>query len=258
MLFTLSKLVSWIANPGFLLVLIVIGGLVVSALRRRRSGLWLAWIGALGLLAIALLPVDGWVMAPLENRFPAIRELPPRVDGIIVLGGAIEPILTAAHGMPALNDAAERVTSFVKLARLFPDAKLVFTGGSGSFGGGPPEADAAKQMLGDLGLDTGRVRFEGQSRTTFENAIDSKELVDPKSGEIWVLITSAYHMPRAVGVFRHAGWPVLPYPVGYKTGVRHIAGIGLSLTYLDAALHEWVGLLAYRLLDRTDALFPGP
>ena len=205
MFFTIAKILSWFTEPSFILVALIFGWLVLSALRLRRLGMVLAWIGAAGLLAASFLPIDTWVLAPLENRFPAVHDMPDPIDGIIVLGGAIDPRLTAAHGMTALNNAAERITAFVALARRYPKAKLVFTGGSGSLGGGPREADAAERLLGELGLDTARVQFERESRDTYENAIFSKRLAMPEPGERWILVTSASHMPRAVGIFRRAG-----------------------------------------------------
>jgi uncharacterized SAM-binding protein YcdF (DUF218 family) len=258
MLFVLAKIVSRLVEPGSILTILIVGGLVLSVLGLRRLGSWFLWIGAASLLAASVLPLDSWVIAPLENRFPSIHEMSGPVDGVIVLGGAIDPNLTALHGMPALGDSAERITGFVTLARRYPQAKLVFTGGSGSLGGGSPEADVAKDLLADIGLDTSQILFERESRDTYENVFFSRRLVAPKPGERWILVTSASHMPRAVGAFRHAGWPVIPWPVGYKSGISHLGSPALALENLDTATHEWIGLLAYRLLGRTDTLFPGP
>jgi len=256
--FIAAKLLSFLAEPGTDLVLLILLGLIFADIFRWRRGRAFAWLGALGLVALAMLPVDDWLTAPLEARFPSVHAMPERIDGIIVLGGAVDPEMTARHGMPALGDAAERVTTFVSLARRYPDAKLVFSGGSGHLLGGPPEADAAARLFADLGLDPDRVLFERESRDTYENAVDSLRLATPKAGETWVLITSATHMPRAVGVFRKVGWPVLPWPVGYKSGEWHPGGLAGVLRNLGTALHEWIGLAAYYARGRTDALFPGP
>lgn len=260
MLFVLSKILELITAPSELLILAVIVGAALSLRRRDRWGRILTRIAALGFLLILVLPVDSWLLAPLENRFPAIEARPHHLDGVIVLGGAVDPYQTLIHGMPALNDAAERMTTFAMLARLYPQAKLIFTGGSAAiFPGGPREADGAKLLLAQLGVDTSRIVFEDASRNTFENAINSKKLMNPQPGEIWALVTSAQHMPRAVGVFRHVGWPVLPWPVGYKAGdeVPFSGPVG-RLLHLDGVVHEWIGLVAYRLLGRTDSLLPGP
>jgi uncharacterized SAM-binding protein YcdF (DUF218 family) len=117
-------------------------------------------------------------------------------------------------------------------------------------------------LFDSLGLPPGRVLFESASRTTFENAILSRDLVAPSPGQTWLLVTSASHMPRSVGVFRRAGWPVMPWPVGYKTmraGAAPFAlTLGVRIENLDWAFHEWIGLVAYRLMDRTDSWFPAP
>lgn len=259
MLFVLSKIFWRLVQPDLLLLAVVAIGLALTASRWSRVGKWLAAIGTSLLLAVAFLPTDDWLMAPLENRFPPPRSMPVRVDGIIVLGGAIDAERSVSHGIPSLNEEAERLTTFVTLARLYPSAKLVFTSGTGSiFADRPKEADVAKSLFADLGMDTAKIIFEREARNTFENAVFSKRLAQPKPGEIWVLITSAWHMPRAVGIFRRAGWPVVPWPVAYKTGGDYDPSLITHLADLDRAAHEWLGLLAYRLLDRTDALFPAP
>jgi uncharacterized SAM-binding protein YcdF (DUF218 family) len=261
MSFVASKLFWWIANPGnVLLALLCLGVVALFAGRRRLGGALVAAVALLE-LAVTLLPVGSWLLLPLENRFP-IPTLPAHVDGIVVLGGSIDPVISAARHQPILTDSAERLFAFVALARRYPDAKLLFTGGSAALVDTTDrEADVARAVLGALGLDLERVAFERESRNTYENAIDSKRMADPKPGETWVLITSAYHMPRAVGCFRAQGWPVTPYPVDYGTAP---GGNPPALTLLGGldevhwALREWIGLAFYALSGRTDRLFPGP
>ncbi len=259
MFFILSKVLWWIAKPSSVLVLALLLGLIASLLR-WRAGRWLLWLGAVGFILVAVQPVDDVILWPLEQRFPAVRTMPDHLDGIIVLGGAVDPGLTAKYGMPALNDAAERMTTFVTLARAYPTAKLIFSGGSGMIERPDlREADTARQLFADLGLDTSRIIFERDSRNTYENAVFSKRLADPQPGERWALVTSAMHMPRAVGAFREVGWAVLPWPVGYKAFNEGLLGnLGVKLERLDSAVHEWLGLAAYRLAGRSSALFPAP
>jgi uncharacterized SAM-binding protein YcdF (DUF218 family) len=165
--------------------------------------------------------------------------------------------------MPSLNAAAERLTTFVALARRYPNAKLVFTGGSGALiPGDAVEADGARMLLESLGVPADRVLFESASRTTYDNALMSRTLALPRDGQTWLLVTSASHMPRSVGAFRRAGWQVQAWPVGYKTYHMRYPVFSLMLgdkiAGVDWAVHEWVGLVAYRLLGRTSALFPAP
>ena len=260
MTFIASKLFWFIAQPlGLILTFETLALLLVLA-GRRKAGVGLFSALTLLMLAAFLLPVGHWITRPLEARFAEITVPPEKVDGIIVLGGSMGLALTEAFGQPALNGAAERLTEFVALARRYPQAKLVFTGGSAQiFPGRIREADVARQVFEQVGFDTGRVLFERNSRNTYENAVFSRDIVHPQPGERWLLVTSAMHMPRAVGIFRQAGWPVIAYPVDYRTmPAASVNDVTDNLDMITASLREWIGLVAYRLLGRTDALFPAP
>lgn len=256
--FVLSKLLWALVSPCALLAWAL---LLAFLLHRRRPGLSRGLVGLSVLLiaALGLTPLAHAVIAPLELRFPQ-PELPAKVDGIVVLGGAIV-LEDDQPGQPALNGAAERITGLVALARRYPDARLVYSGGSGLVRNqARREADIAKPLLESMGIAPARVIYERDSRNTWENALYSKRLADPKPGETWLLVTSSWHMPRAVGCFRAAGWSVLPYPVDYLDIREQWAGFDVDeqLLALSTAEREWIGLLAYHLLGRTDALFPAP
>jgi uncharacterized SAM-binding protein YcdF (DUF218 family) len=260
-MFALSKILWDLIQPGTILLVLMIVGAALLWTRRRRTGRNLLALGAVLALVIATLPIGSWLLLPLENRFPTVRSLPDRVDGIVVLGGAVNPRLTDARGQPALNETAERMTTFVALARRFPEARHVFTGGSGSLiYTDLKETEVARQLFAELGLDISRMVFEDQSRNTYENALYTRDLVQPKPGEVWIVVTSAFHMPRAYGCFSRIGWRVLPYPVDYMTLGDYRFNVGLSLSgglgAIEFALHEWIGLAYYRLRGYTDALFP--
>jgi uncharacterized SAM-binding protein YcdF (DUF218 family) len=263
LVFVLSKLFWMVARPSVLLLVLACIGLALTFTRRLALGQSMLLAGLAGLLAIVALPVDQWALRPLEDRFAPVSRPPQLVDGIIVLGGAINEYLTADRGRPSLNGSAERMTEFVALARRYPNARLVFTGGSGHLAGEPvSEADGARPLFDSLGLAPARVVFENASRNTYENAVLSRRKLDPIVGQTWLLVTSASHMPRSIGVFRRAGWPVLAWPVAYKSA-QHISlleqvPVGDKITAFDWAVHEWIGLVAYRLLGWTDALFPAP
>ncbi len=263
MLFVIAKIFDIVVRPGEILLLFCVAGTLLCTFGRSRWGLRALYVGVGGFVLIAVLPIDRWMIEPLEDRFPQVIAPPAHVDGIIVLGGAVDTERTADRGIPSLNWAAERMTAFVGLARRYPQARLVYTGGSGELvPGSLKETDVARALFTDLGVDQTRMIYEDQSRTTFENAEFSRRLVKPKPGEVWILVTSANHMPRSVGVFRHVGWDVLPWPVAFKTPpARSIAAFGPftgHLNVVELAFHEWVGLLAYYVTGRTDTLFPGP
>jgi uncharacterized SAM-binding protein YcdF (DUF218 family) len=259
--FVLSKFLVPLESPGDLLLLLLVVGVVCSWFARfRRLGNVMVTIAAVALALIVLLPVSAWVGAPLENRFPR-PVLPDHVDGIIVLGGAVDPGTTARRGIPSLNSDAERMTEFVRLAKRYPQARLVFSGGSGLLNRQSEklsEADVARLFFEQQGLDPARVIFENKSRNTYENVAFSKTIVKPALYQTWLLISSAQDVPRSVGIFRKLDWPVVPIPVAYKSDAHHSSFLGDNLHELDRSSHEWLGLLVYRLTGKTDALFPAP
>ena len=266
MTFVVSKFLWLVVAPGNLLLLILLAGVLRMAASRGRRGFTLVAAATFGFLAIAMLPIGSWLTAPLENRFPAVAA-PARVDGIVILGGSIDPGLSLARGQVAIIAAAARVTEAVALARRFPAARVLISGGDGSvFPGAPPgtlsEAAATRDFLVELGVAGERIELERTSRNTYENAVMSYQAARPKAGETWLLLTSAMHMPRAVGCFRRAGWTITPYPVDYRTAPRIAMTPGLlladNLVLVNFAVKEWLGLIAYYGLGRTDALFPAP
>lgn len=214
-------------------------------------------------LILAVFPVGKWMYGVLEDRFPPYRSLQAQVDGIIVAGGIVDPVLTVDRGQVSIGGGAERLFAMAALAKKYPQAKLIFTGGSGTLlHQDKKEAHFVGPLLDQLGVAPGRVIFEDQSRNTAENVTFSLPLAKPKAGETWLLVTSAFHMPRAVGAFRKAGWDVTPYPVDYRTRGETEPPLQFNFAHgmgsLGGALHEYVGLLIYRLVGNTDELFPGP
>jgi uncharacterized SAM-binding protein YcdF (DUF218 family) len=252
-----------IAQPGSLLFALVLLSLPLAWWRRsRRLGIWLGSLSLIAVAVIGVLPLHDWLLRPLEDRYP-VPELPAHVDGIVVLGGAERPHIMAARGWPELNSNADRLVAFAALARRYPEARLVFTGGSAvpHQGIDLTEADVAGRVLGLLGLDPGRITFEREARNTAENARNTATLIQPKAGEVWLLITSARHMPRAMGSFAAVGWAPVPFPVDYQTGpARGVWDAGFSplsrLAALDGLSKEWLGLLGYWLRGDTRALVP--
>lgn len=263
MFFQFSKILWALTNPGNLLLMALVLGWALLWTRWRRAGRLLVGIVAVSGATLAVVPVGDWLFAVLEDRFPPLAALPAQVDGVVVIGGVVDPVLTRDRGQVALGGAAERLIEMAALARAHPAARLVFSGGSGSlFDQDAKEARAIVPLLRRLGIDPARVVFEDQSRNTWENARFSRAKADPKPGETWLLVTSAFHMPRAVGCFRKAGWTVVPHPVDYQTrGEREPPiqfNFALGVGSLGGALHEFLGLVFYRLSGRTDALFPAP
>jgi uncharacterized SAM-binding protein YcdF (DUF218 family) len=264
MFFVLSKVLGFFAIPSNLIASAGVVGLLLLPTRFSRAGRRTAFAAVALLAILGLSPVGNALMIPLEERFPPWDAAGAAPTGLVVLGGAISPHVSAARKEVALNEAAERLTVAAELARRYPDLRIVFTGGSPSlmFDDGN-EAEFAARAFASLGIAPERVVLERQSRNTVENAIFSKAIARPKSGERWLLMTSAYHLPRAMGVFRKAGFEVEAYPVDWRTAgrqdaLRPFGTIGDGLRRTDTAVREWVGLAVYRLTGKSAQLFPGP
>jgi uncharacterized SAM-binding protein YcdF (DUF218 family) len=262
--FVVSKIFWAIASPSTLIVACVAVGALLLAFRRgSRWGRRLVLLGTAVLVLASIQPIASLPLIALEDRFPLPVALPQHVDGIIVLSGMLQVGVTKARGQVNLNAGADRLTAFMALAHRYPDARLVFTGGSASIvDQSVKEADLARSLLIDMGFPMERVVFEDQSRNTWENALFTHRAIQPGPGETWLLVTSAFHMPRSMGCFRQAGWAIMPYPVDYQTEGLAEWSFDVDpsggLRNLDWAFHEVVGLVAYRLLGQSNSLWPGP
>nr|WP_249209969.1 YdcF family protein [Bradyrhizobium manausense] len=248
---------------NFLIGLTVLGSLLLLT-RFFRLGRALVLLSALMLALCGFGPVGNLLLYPLESRFPAWIPSQGAPDGIIVLGASIDVDLSAAHGTPVTTTASDRIIMTAALARKYPSARVVFTGGNPNLiSGEAKEADFAARLFESLGIDKSRLIIEGRARNTYENAVFAKAMIDPKPGERWLLVTSAFHMPRSMGLFRKVGFAVEPYPVDWRVGTGRdafsftdIAEDGLSRT--NIAVREWLGLITYRAAGRIDELLPGP
>jgi uncharacterized SAM-binding protein YcdF (DUF218 family) len=264
MFFIFSKIFWFIAEPITLAILGGILGVILGFTRFAQAGRVLTAGAIFALAAFLLTPLGALLLRPLEDRFPQPPADMPAPTGIIVLGGASDAEKSEARGQVYLNADAARMTAGIELVRRYPAARLVFTGGSADLlAEGRVEAISAKKLWLSLGVPGERMIFEDKSRNTWENAVFTRDLVKPKKGETWLLVTSAWHMPRSAGIFRRIGFDVVPYPVAYRTfgderDLRLAPTMIERVIMLDYSVHEWIGLLAYWLAGKTDAPFPAP
>lgn len=263
MSFILSKIFWTLVSPGNVLVLVLLlAGFLATANHKgwQKLGQKLTFNIALLLFFIAIFPVGNWALTPLENAFP--MSMPEHVDGIILLGGDENSSISTARDQPTFYDSANRYLRFIELAHKYPEAKLLYTGGSGNLVTASPmkESEIAHEELKRVGLPVDQIVFEDTSRNTFENATKLASIVHPTAQQNWLLITNAWHMPRSVGSFRKAGWKVYPQPTGYlTTGLIYSTphfDLLAHLKELTIAIHEYLGLIAYRVTGRTDQLWP--
>ena len=219
MFFYISKLLWFLLQPSNAVLLLLLLGILMLWSRRARAGRWIVLTAGLALLVGGLSPLGHALLLPLENRFSrGALDAGERVTGILILGGAQDMSITVSRRTVALNEAGERIVEAVLLAKRFPEAKVVFTGGSGAiFGEKISEAEGARLLLTGLGISQDRLVLENRAKNTFQNAQFNKKLIKPGKQERWLLVTSASHMPRAMGSFRSVGFKVEPWPVDYRT-----------------------------------------
>jgi uncharacterized SAM-binding protein YcdF (DUF218 family) len=255
MFYYASKIIWLLVTPSNLLVSLILLGLICATFKRlRRIGNGIVLAFTLAIIAFGLLPVANYITVPLEARFAPFRDDGRPIDGIILLGGAVDQRLVLETGIFGVNDAGERILETIRLAHRYPGARILVCG--------VIEAPATASFLKDIGIHPTRIIVEDRSRTTYENAVFAREVAAPKEGERWLLVTSAWHMPRAVGTFEKAGFPVVPYPVDFRTAGRlkdqsAFTSVSDGLGQLDYGTKEWVGLVAYYLTGRSAALLPG-
>ncbi|TGK85564.1 YdcF family protein [Leptospira bourretii] len=248
--FTLSKLATVLLYPLPFFFL-----LALFALLKTKSG-----HGKFRLFQIILflyltsnVYVANYLLQTLEKDYPPVKisDL-PKSDVAIVLGGMFQTI-SAHPGRPELTDSADRLTDAVRIYKAGKVKKILFTGGSGLlFADTYREADLAKEIFIDLGVPEKDLIWENQSRNTYENAVETKKLLQEKKLDSAVLITSAFHMKRAAGCFEKQEIPFVPYPTDYRSTNLNSGAFELyipSASFLDQtslAIKEWVGYFVYR------------
>jgi uncharacterized SAM-binding protein YcdF (DUF218 family) len=255
--FIASKLVGALLRPDTWIIIALASVVLALIMQRRRLALWVSGLTLFLLVALAILPLGNLLLQPIERTYPANPPL-SQVDGIIVLGGGENARASAYWDQMQFNEGGDRFAAGIALARQFPDAQLLFTGGSGALrdlgGTAVSEASIAERFFLDQGIDPDRLLLEGRSRNTAENASLSLALANPIADETWVLVTSAFHIPRAMRSFEAAGWTgLVAWPVDYRTS-RFTDDIGWDLTenlqVFNTAIREQVGQMAYRLTGR--------
>jgi uncharacterized SAM-binding protein YcdF (DUF218 family) len=260
-----STLVRFVISPSNVLIFLAVIGAALLFTRAWRRGRNLL----VGVVAVYLLsaygPLGAMLIRPLEDRFPRPPDTMPAPAGIIVLGGAFVTQISSEREAVVLAEEGGRMTESAMLARRYPEARVVFSGGSrDEIDENRDEAHIAARFYERLGIAPERIVLENRSLDTEENARFSRELLKPKAGEIWLLVTSAAHVPRAVAAFRHTGFDVVAYGTDYLTTGTPEDFWSLhsnpqrGLTTFDTAVHEWTGLIAYRLMGATDSFFPAP
>jgi uncharacterized SAM-binding protein YcdF (DUF218 family) len=256
----LAKIFWVVVQPLSMVTLLVLAGIVLLALGRKRLGLAANGAALFVLVLCGFTTFGALIIGPLENRFTRPVTMPSRVDAIIVLGGATLARVSTARGVAELNEAGDRLTEAVVLARRYPETRIVFSGGAGMLDPGEAEAATAERFFLAMGIAPERMVLEDQSRNTDENADLTASLLGDTGGTA-MLVTSAFHMPRSVGLFRRVGLDVVPWPTDYRSAGQEGFGMDFanpinSLDISSIALKEWIGLAVYHWTGRIDSMLP--
>lgn len=245
----------WIINIDLVFLVLLLMGAVFLWFKKKIWGKRLILLSCLGFAFFGVVPVGLWTFEQLENRFPRIQDIPSDAKGMIFLGGSFDIHTTKARGETSYNLNGGRFVHFVELARKYPHLQVVCTGT-------PFEAETAKKELMALGMDPSRFLFEADSKDTKGNALKTANLINPKPEDKWVLVTSAYHMPRSVGLFRKAGFNLIPYPVDYHTKGRFeswfFIGLKNNLEAWQASSREWLGMVVNYIMGRSNEILAKP
>lgn len=265
MFFVLSKTVGIIMLPTNFMIGVGLVGALLLATRFISLGRKLLITSIVLLMLCGFSPIGNFLLYPLEARFPAWDAAKGTPEGIVVLGGAIDPDLSVVHGSATFGASAGRIIAAATLAHRYPNARILYSGGNANLvsDNRVKEADFVVSVFEGLGISRDRVMLERCSRNTFENAVFSKAMAAPRNGERWLLLTSAYHMPRSVGIFRNIGFAVEPYPVDWRlAGAADLLTFPVfsieGMSHTDLASREWIGLFAYWIAGKTTEFFPGP
>lgn len=253
MFFIASKIIWFLISPlSFIVLLLCIGGCLRLFKKGKVVGRFLITASFILLIICSLVPIGYNAFVFLERQTSQINAKDLNVSdigGIIVLGGCMDAGLTDLYGTPQFNGSCERLVEGIRLHNAFPDVPFIYTGGSGAVTNQAYKgADAAKDLLVALGEDTHSIMFERESRNTYENMLYSRKMLEISPVKPWLLVTSSYHMPRAMNVFCHGKWPVIPYPTDFKTnkeyGFRFLHPLS-NINSLADAMKEVVGIMAY-------------
>lgn len=259
----LTRIVWLLAQPMSVIMLLGLAGLVLLALKRRRPAFAALALSTVLLVLFAYTTLGYVIITPLENRFTRPAE-PAHIDGIVVLGGGMDGEVNTVRGGFELARSGDRMVETLRLALAHPEARIVIAAGAAALAADQePEALAAQRLFVAFGIDPARIVLDDKSRNTEENAAFAKDLAGPQAGQTWLLITSAFHMPRAVALFRRSDFAVIAWPADYLASGTEGFRLKLdqapeTMAVTTIALREWLGLAGYRLTGRIDEWLPGP
>ena len=260
MTFYLSKLLWMLFNPFNLIILLFFSSLIFSFLRLKIISR-IFYIFAIFLFFVTgFLPTGSYLNYLLEKKYHSFDMYSLNIDGILVLSGATDPKLSEEYNQVILNESAERLTQTVFLLNKYPNAKIVFSGGSSLIEFSDlNHSNIAKKFFENMNVNSTNIYYETKSRNTFENILLSKKIAKPDKNESWLIVTSAFHMHRALAIAKHLDWNFIPYPTDFRQSKKFKWKISFNilsnLNDFEKSSHEWIGLISYYLLGRSSYIF---
>jgi len=260
MTFYLSKFLWYLFNPFNCILFLLIISVIFNFLKFLNFSKIILYFTFLLFFITGVLPTGSYLLYLLEKNYHNKIYLPENVDGILILSGATNPFLTKEYNQISLNGSVERLTESIQLIKKYPKAKVFFAGGTGSIQ--YPDlshSEVAKKFYKSLGVDIQNIYFDDKSRNTYENIFFAKKKFDPNKDEKWVLITSAFHLKRAMSIGEKLEWAFIPYATDYKLPKKFKWKLSINffgnLASFKNSSHEWVGIISYYLMGRSSKIF---
>ena len=255
MTFFLSKFLWYFFNPFNLIIFLVFLSFALNFLRYKKISRFLVFFNFLIFFIVGFIPSGSYLTYLLEKNYHNEVNLPSNLDGILILSGATNPSMSLEHNQISLNGSVERLTESIVLMNKYPNAKIIFSGGSGSINSNnPTHASIAKLFFQNMQQSSKIIFYENESRNTYENILFSKKIADPLPNENWLVITSAFHMKRTISISQKLNWELIPYPVDYRTYKKFYWKPSISflhnINFFNSAMHEWIGIFSYYLMGR--------
>tara|TARA_Y100001970_G_C14194031_1_gene837060 strand:- start:419 stop:1198 length:780 start_codon:yes stop_codon:yes gene_type:complete len=258
-MYTLSKFIWFFLNPLNFLIFFLLLAFFLRLLKKNNISNIFFIFSLLFFTVVGVFPTGNFLLFKLEKNYPSLLEVPYNLDGILILGGPSSSGLTSNHNQVNFNDGGERLTESTFIIKKYQPKKIIFSGGSVHQSFENSHAYVAKIFFSQMGIDVAKIDFEYKSRNTFENLVYSFEIANPKKYENWLLITSSFHMTRAINIAEKLGWNFTPYPVDFKVKKKfhsykpsmHILN---NFNAFNLASHEYIGLISYYFLGRTDKI----
>ena len=260
--FLMAKIFWFLFNPLNVFLFITSFTFIAFLFRLRIIKFIFLFTWTLLLLFIFIFPTGNYLIHILEKKYNQDTNLSnfEKIDGLLILGGSTDPYLSHIYNQIIFMGSAERLFESTRIIKQFPNAKVIFSGGSNKLiNNNYTESDNAKQFFNEMDISQNKIIYENKSRNTFENIFLSKQISNYKKGEVWIVISSAYHLNRAILVAEKLDWKLLPYATDFQQPkkINFFPNFNLfsNLAAIQLASHEWVGLIAYYLMGRISKIY---